>query len=414
MPAPSSSTETNACRIGLNGLNFSLAAVQTGFGPFVAVWLTRQGWDETQIGIALSIGTAAGLIGQLPAGLIVEWIPRKRLAVFGAMLALAVAAVQLALPATVPTIWTAQVLHALASAVLTPAIAALTLSICGRAAFGVRLGVNARWASIGNASTGGAMGLIAHYGGEQSVFLASAGLVGVAALFLILMRRVDSMALPPPEAPPDRPSHARTSFLCIFEIPALHIFALCTALFHLANAAMLPLALNTAAQQSDEIDFVVSATIVLPQAIVVLAAPWIGWLAQRWGRKPILSIGFAALPLRAIGFSTGPDAVTLAAWQMLDGVSAAVLGVMLPLIADDLTRKTGHLTMAIASLGLAAGIGATFSTTIAGLVADAVGAAYAFYGLAAMGGLALAIVIAALPETRPAADPDPRTGLAVA
>jgi MFS family permease len=99
---------------------------------------------------------------------------------------------------------------------------------------------------------------------------------------------------------------------------------------------------------------------------------------------------------------------------MLDGVSAAVLGVMLPLIADDLTRKTGHLTMAIASLGLAAGIGATFSTTIAGLVADAVGPAYAFYGLAAMGGLALAIVIAALPETRPAADPDPRTGLAVA
>ena len=177
-------------------------------------------------------------------------------------------------------------------------------------------------------------------------------------------------------------------------------------LFHLANAAMLPLALNGLAQRSNEIDFAVSATIVLPQAIVVLFAPWAGRMAQPWGRKPILVIGFLALPARAIAFASTPDAPLLVLYQMLDGISATVFGLMMPLIAADLTRKTGHLTMAISSIGLAAGIGATFSTTLAGLVADLVGTSQAFYGLAAIGAAAVAIVVVFMPETRPAEEPE--------
>jgi MFS family permease len=401
--------EPKSCQYGLNGLNFSLAAVQTGFGPFVAVWLTRQGWNETEIGLALSVGTAAGLLGQLPAGLLVDAIERKRLAVFGALIALAGAALLFAAPATLPTIWGAQILHALASAIIVPAIAALTLAICGQAAFGERLGVNARWGSIGNASTGGAMGLVAYYGGEQMVFVASAGLVGVALVFLVMMRAVDRMPLPLPDpatlpAVPALAPWAR--FVCIFQIPALHVFAVCALLFHLANAAMLPLALNALAQKSEAIDFAVSATIVLPQAIVVLLAPWAGGRAQIWGRKPILCVGFAALPLRAMLFSTAPDAPLLVVYQMIDGISATVFGLMMPLVAADLTRKTGHLTLAISSIGLAAGIGATFSTTIAGLVADLIGPAYAFYGLAGIGVLALLIVLLLMPETKPADEPE--------
>ncbi len=393
-------------QIALNGLNFSLAAVQTGFGPFVAVWLTRQGWDDTEIGLALSVGTAAGLLGQLPAGLLVDSIGRKWLAVFGALIALAGAALLFAAPATLPTIWGAQILHALASAVIVPAIAALTLAICGLDSFGARLGVNARWSSIGNASTGGAMGLVAYYGSEQTVFFASAGLVLLALGFLLAMRDVDQMAPPVTAAEPDAPVAPWAGFLCIFEVPALHIFAICAVLFHLANAAMLPLALNGLAQRSNEIDFAVSATIVLPQAIVVLFAPWAGRMAQSWGRKPILVIGFLALPARALAFASTPDAPLLVLYQMLDGISATVFGLMMPLIAADLTRKTGHLTMAISSIGLAAGIGATFSTTLAGLVADLIGPSQAFYGLAAIGAMAVAIVILFMPETRPAEEPE--------
>lgn len=406
-------TEPTGCRIGLNGLNFSLAAVQTGFGPFVAVWLTRQGWSDTEIGLALSVGTASGLLGQLPAGLLVDAIGRKRLAVFGGLIALAGAALLFAAPATLSTIWGAQILHALASAVIIPAIAALTLSVCGHNSFAKRLGINARWSSIGNASSGGAMGLVAYYGSEQTVFLASAALVGLALLFLTMMRDVDAMPLPEPEPNLDPVGTARiplprwAGFVCIFQVPALHIFAICAVLFHLANAAMLPLALNDLAQRADSIGFAVSATIVLPQAIVMLLAPWAGGKAEAWGRKPVLLAGFVALPLRAVLFSTEPSAPLLVAYQALDGVSAVVFGLMMPLIAADLTRKTGYLTLAISSIGLAAGIGATFSTTLAGLAADLIGSAYAFYGLAAVGTLAVVIVLVLMPETRPEANPEP-------
>lgn len=403
-------TEPTGCRFGLNGLNFSLAAIQTGFGPFVAVLLTRQGWNETEIGLALSVGTAAGLVGQLPAGLLVDAVGHKRLAVLLALLALAGAALLFAAPATLPTIWGAQILHALASAVLVPAIAALTLSICGHDSFGTRLGINARWSSFGNASTGGAMGLVAYYGGEQMVFVASAALVGVALVFLRMMRQVDAMPLPAPEpradgAPAELPVPPWAAFVCIFQIPALHIFALCALLFQLANAAMLPLALNGLAQRSDAIDFAVSATIVVPQAIVILLAPLAGRMAQNWGRKPLLLLCFAVLPLRALGFSTAPDAPWLVVYQGLDGISAAIFGLMLPLVAADLTRRTGHLTMAISSVALASGLGATFSTTVAGLVADSLGPTTAFYGLAGVGALALLIVLVLLPETRPPEEP---------
>ncbi len=411
MPPPVTSTEPTGCRFGLNGLNFSLAAIQTGFGPFVAVLLTRQGWNETEIGVALSVGTAAGLVGQLPAGLLVDAVGRKRRAVFVALIALAGSALLFAAPATLPTIWGAQILHALASAVLVPAIAALTLSICGHDSFGTRLGINARWSSFGNASTGGAMGLVAYYGGEEMVFVASAALVGLALVFLHQMRAVDSMPLPIPETradgtTADLPVPPWAAFVCIFQIPALHVFALCALLFQLANAAMLPLALNGLAQRSDAIDFAVSATIVLPQAIVIMLAPWAGTKAQIWGRKPLLYLCFAVLPLRAMLFSTAPDAPLLVLYQGLDGISASIFGLMLPLVAADLTRRTGHLTMAISSISLAAGLGATFSTTVAGLVADIIGPAYAFYGLAGVGGLALLIAVFLLPETRPPEEPD--------
>lgn len=393
------SAETHACRYGLNGLNLSLAMVQTGFGPFVAVWLTRQGWSDTEIGIALSIGTASGLIAQLPGGLLVDALRAKWLALLGGLVALGGAALLLAAPATLPTIWAAQILHALASVVITPAIAALTLSICGHDSFGERLGINARYGAIGNAVAGGALGLIAYrLGTEQAVFLTAALLVIPALVSLLVVRRAGVGTAPAATEPVE----AGPPFWTIFRIPALHVFAVCTVLFHLANAAMLPLALNDLTQRGGRIDLVVSATIILPQLIVMALAPMTGALTRGWGRRPVLCLGFGALPLRALLFATEPSPTFLVLWQALDGVSATVFGLMMPLIAADLTRGTRHMNVAIGSVGLAAGLGATLSTTFAGLVADRLGTAYAFYGLAATGALALLIILFAMPETRPA------------
>jgi predicted MFS family arabinose efflux permease len=124
-------------------------------------------------------------------------------------------------------------------------------------------------------------------------------------------------------------------------------------------------------------------------------------MAQRVGRRPILLIGFAALPLRGLLFIDLPDALPLVAIQVFDGVGAAVFGLMVPLVAADLTQRTGFLNFAINSLALAGGLGATLSTTAAGWVADTLGAPAAFFGLGLVGLAALMVIWIMMPETRP-------------
>ncbi len=388
-------------QLGLNGLNFFTAAVQAGFGPFIAVWLTMSGWTLEQLGFALSLGTLAALIGQLPGGALVDQVNRKKFAAAGALIALAASALLLCLNPTRPLVWSAQIAHALASCVMTPAIAAVTLSICGHESFSERLGQNTRYASLGNAASAALLGAAASTISEQAVFLVTAGLV-VPALIALLMIDTTTCADPDEDhaalLPPQEREHWPWQ---IFAEPALHMFAVAVVLFQLANAALLPVALNGLTHKGGAPGFVVSASIVVPQIIAALIAPWAGALAQRIGRRPVLVVGFAAVPLRALLFAVLPGALPLTIFQALDGVSAATFGVMLPLIAADLTETTGYLNLAIGALGLAGGLGATFSTTVAGWIGDRFGDSMTFLFLAGVGALAVALLWVAMPETRP-------------
>jgi MFS family permease len=389
-------------RLGLNGLNFFTAAVQAGFGPFIAVWLTQNGWSLTELGVALSIGTFAALIAQLPGGMLVDQVHRKHVSAAGALVALGLSALMLCLAPTQPLVWSAQVAHALASSVMTPAIAALTLTTCGHDSFGERLGQNTRYASLGNAASAALLGLAASTISEQAVFLVTAGLVVPALVSLFMIQAADHIDPDTDHSALRHPKQREHWPWQIFAEPALHVFALAIVLFQLANAALLPVALNGLTHRGGASGLVVSATIVLPQIIAAALAPWAGRLAQSWGRRPVLVLGFAAVPLRALLFATLPGGVPLVVFQALDGVSAAILGLMLPLIAADLTRRTGYLNLAIGALGLAAGIGATVSTVIAGWIGDQAGDTMTFLFLAAVGGAASALLWLAMPETRPA------------
>ena len=184
----------------------------------------------------------------------------------------------------------------------------------------------------------------------------------------------------------------------------LLIFAACVVLFHLSNAAMLNLAAGeVTAHMGDNVQLVIAACIIVPQFIVAALSPWVGRQAQRWGRRPVLILGFCALPLRALLFAGVSSPYLLVPVQMLDGISAAVFGVMLPLIAADVAGGKGRYNLCIGFFGLAAGIGATLSTAAAGFAADRFGTAMSFFGLAAAGALAAALVWLAMPETRDAA-----------
>lgn len=399
--------ETSVSHKALNALNFFIAAVQAGFGPFIAVWLTRQGWNQTDVGLALSIGSGVALLGQLPGGWLVDAVHHKRLVMTVALAAIAVAALILAFMPMRWPVWLAEALDALAACIVTPSIAAITLRLCGHAAYGERLGVNARYASLGAAGAAGLLGACAWYWSERAVFITTAALVVPALVALYAIRRdhqaegEEHHALLHPRERRRRAIHPWR----IFRVPALHVFAACTVLFHLANAAMLPLALNELAKRTTGTGFVVSAAIIVPQLIVAAVSPWAGGLATTLGRRPVLLAGFAALPLRGLLFALviwhGATGLPLVAIQVLDGISAAVFGLSLPLIAADATQRTGYLNLAIGSLGLAAGLGATASTTLAGVVADAFGAPTALLGLAAAGAVAWLVILLVMPETRP-------------
>jgi MFS family permease len=391
------------CAIGLNALNLFTAAVQTGFGPFFSVYLTERGWSQVDIGVALSIGTASVLALQLPSGALVDLIHHKRFANGLGLVLLGISALMLVTTPTPGPVWAAQIMHSIGSCVMTPAIAALTLALCGHAGFSERLGINARYASIGNALAAALLGALASYSSNRSVFIATALLVLPALATLHLFRTSDRVTEEDHPAllhPKERRRRNRHPYQ-IFSEPGLHIFAIAAVLFQFANAAMLPLALNELTKRAGHSGFVVSAAIIVPQIVVALFSPWVGRTAQRLGRRRVLIIGFAALPLRGLLFVTLPDAAPLVAMQVLDGVSGAVFGLMVPLIAADLTQRTGFLNFAINSLALAGGLGATLSTTAAGWVADTMGAPAAFLFLAMVGLAALWVIWWQMPETRP-------------
>jgi MFS family permease len=147
--------------------------------------------------------------------------------------------------------------------------------------------------------------------------------------------------------------------------------------------------------------WVVAAAIMVPQALAALLSPMLGRAAQQVGRRPILLLGFAALPVRALLFALGGNAWLLVTYQALDGISAAVLGMMLPLVVADLTRETGRFNLAMGVVGCAAGLGATFSTSLAGFVADHWGDPLAFLLLGGAGAAAGVLAWTMLPETGP-------------
>ena len=93
--------------------------------------------------------------------------------------------------------------------------------------------------------------------------------------------------------------------------------------------------------------------------------------------------------------------------QILEGFGGAIFGVLLSLVASDLTHRTGYYTLCLSMLGLVAGLGTAVSTAIAGLVSDHFGRQAAFWVLAACGLLAVGLVALAMPET---GEPAPGSG----
>ena len=394
--------QSGAAERSLDGLNLFIANIQTGFGPFISVYLTTQGWTQTAIGLALSLGTITALTGQVPAGILVDAARRKsRIATFS-ILAFTVSALLFAAWPMPLSVYLAEILHGLSSCTLGPAVAAMSLTIAGRSAFALRLGRNARFASIGNGIGAALLGACGYYVSERGVFFLTAALTLPALAVLVPLSGLDDRA-PDPRAGAATSTARREPLLRALADRRLLVFALCAMLFTLANAAMLPLAGSALTTRAgSEASLLIAACIVLPQFIVALFSPSLGRLAEARGRRPVLLLGFVALPVRGLLFAVVGNPLSLVLVQALDGIAAACFGVMMPLVVSDITGRSGRFNVSLGFIGFAVGVGGTLSTTLAGWIADGFGGRAAFVGLAAVGIAAALLLWSAMPETRPA------------
>jgi predicted MFS family arabinose efflux permease len=391
-----------ASRQSLRGLDwfiFFLADVQTGFGPFVAVYLTTQKWTQVEIGLVLSIGGLVGLIGQMPGGAIVDYARSERLVASLAVATIGISALGYAAWPIFPVVVSAATLHAAASCVLGPAIAAISLGLVGPFAIGERFGRNARFASLGNGTAAAVMGTAGYLLSSRSVFLVTfiLAIPTLLALARIREREID-VAQAHGAVPREVPDASATSVLSLVRQRPLLIFACSVLLLQLANAAMLPGVVTTRSAQWAPV--LIAACIIVPQAIVALMSPSVGRKAQQWGRRPLLLAGFAALAVRGVLFATVRDPYLLVAVQVFDGITAAVFSVMVPLIVADVAFGSGHFNLAQGIVGTATGIGASLSTVLAGYVSDRFGSSVAFTGLAGVAALGLVMIWLVMPETR--------------
>ena len=408
MPHPPNASDEppHPSRASLRGLDwfiFFLADVQTGFGPFVAVYLTSQKWTQVDIGLVLSMSGLIALIGQMPAGALVDAARSERLVASVALAGIGAAALAYAALPVFPVIAAAAALHAGASCVLGPCIVAMSLGLVGHVAIGERLGRNARFASIGNGIAAAVMGGVGYLLSPRWVFVVTAALLIPAVIALSRIR--------PAEVDPDRahggpvdekPDHAPANVRTLLRKRELLILAGCALLFHMANASMLPLMGSVLTTRSAEwATMLIAGCIVVPQIIVAAVSPWVGHQAQIWGRRPFLLVAFVALLLRALLFATVTDPAFVLAIQVLDGITASALGIMVPLMVADITRGTGRFNLAQGIVGTAVGIGASISPTLSGYLTDYFSSSVAFLGLAAIASVGLAGVWLLMPETRP-------------
>ena len=386
----------------LDALNFLLADVRGALGPFLNVFLiTEQHWSQSSVGVVTTVSGLLGLVVQTPVGALIDSTHAKRALLVAASVVLGLGAATIyAFPLFWP-VMVANTLIAMVGDVFAPAVAAITLGLVARNALAKRLGRNSAFDHAGNVATAAAAGAIGWWFSQRAVFL----LVPVFAVFAC----VAALAIPAGAINHDRARGADRDDDCeptseglgvLLKNRPLLIFAICAMLFHFANAPLLPLVgQKLAASHKDIATAMMSACIITAQLIMLPIAILVGHYADKVGRKPILLIGFAVLPVRALLYMVSDNAAWLIGVQLLDGVGAGVFTAITPLLIADVTKGTGRFNVSQGAVATVQGVGASLSGLAAGIAMDHFGYSAAFTLSAVAAGIALATLAFALPET---------------
>jgi len=393
--------------LSLDSVNFFLADVRDGLGPYLAIYLLAvHQWEPASIGLVMTLAGVAALMAQTPAGALIDRARSKRAIIAIAALVVTGSCLLLPFVTSFSLVALTQAISAVAASVFAPAICAISLGITGPRAFTRRTGRNETFNHAGNACSALLAGGFAYLFGPVAVFylMAVMALGSVVAVTFISAGAIDHELARGFD--PDDAAHGKqpSGWSVLLTNKPLLVFAICCALFHLANAAMLPLVSQKLAQVNLQMATpLTSACIVAAQLVMVPVAWLVGAKADVWGRKPLLLAGFLILPLRGALYTVSNDPYWLVAVQLLDGVGAGIFGALFPVVVKDLTKGTGHFNISLGALTTVFGLGAAFSNGLAGIVVQEAGYSAAFLTLAGVATVALVLLIVGMPETSPTA-----------
>ncbi len=387
----------------LDWLNFLLADVRGGLGPYVSVYLvTEANWDPGTIGVVLTVSGIIGIALHTPVGAFIDATRWKRGLIVAGIVALTACALGIAWSPTVPVVFTADVVMAILGAVFAPTVAAITLGLVEPKALAARLGRNAAFDRAGNLFIAAFAGMVGTAFGQRAVFY----LVPFFAVWTTLaVLSIPPAAIDHQQArglPRDGPSAPQPMNwrLLLMSRPLLTLAAV-AALFHFANAAMLPLVSQKLALAHPGREAALTSAAIMVAQLVMIPMSLLVAQADRIGRKPLLILAVSALALRGALFAASGNAAWLIAVQVLDGVGIGLFDALLPLVLADIMRGTGRYNIARGLLSTVQGIGGSLSQAAGGLSAVQAGYDTAFLLLSGVALIALALALAAMPETRP-------------
>lgn len=391
---------------GLDGLNFLMADVRDGVGPYLSVFLKgSQHWSPGDIGMAMAAGSIATALCQIPAGMLVDGLKIKRLLVAASGLLIAVGCLVIAYFPRFGAVVAAQIMLGAASAVIPPALAALSLGIVGRKRLDGRISRNESFNHAGNFVAASLAGVLGQYVGYQWIFYLVCLFATASAAVVLLIKPTD---IDHELARGGEDSHNQcrpVPLLSLLQRRDLMVFLASVVLFHFGNAAMLPMAGQVLAQKHPGADTIsLSACIIAAQLVMVVVAWTVGRsLARGVGRKTIFLVALAVLPVRGVLFSMIDFPLGVIGIQLLDGIAAGIFGVIAVIIASDLMRGTGRFNLAQGLTALSVGLGAGLSNLVAGFIVQWFGYPVGFLSLAVIAICAFAFFAAFMPETGPGA-----------
>ncbi|WP_118915477.1 MFS transporter [Mycobacterium shigaense] len=390
---------------GLDLLNFLLADVRDGLGPYLSIYLLlAHRWDQESIGFVMALGGVGAIMAQAPVGALVDRTTAKRALIIAG--ALTITAGSLAMP-VFPGFLSISVLQALtgiAGSVFAPALAAITLGIVGAKRFSRRIGRNESFNHAGNASAAAITGGLAYFFGPVVVFwvLAVMAAASVVATLRIPGDAIDHDVARGMDHAAGEPHLAPSRLSVLWHNRRLMIFAAAVVAFHFANAAMLPLVGQLLALHNKDVGTALMAVcIVAAQLVMVPVAYLAGAKADSWGRKPIFLFGFAVLAARGLLYTLSGNPYWLVGVQLLDGVGAGIFGALFPLVVQDVTHGTGRFNVSLGAVTAATGTGAAVSNYVAGAIVVAAGYNAAFLALGVLAVAGFVLYLLGMPETAP-------------